>query len=227
MEKKYIDTTKLKVELFKKKNKNSERTTMSYKLTYFPFKALAEPIRFLLSYGGVEFEDVRIDRDQWTELKKLMPFGQVPVLEINGKMTHQSVAIARYLAKQMKLTGNNDLEDLEIDAMVDTINDLRQKISAVNKEDDKSRKQALKDQLILETLPFYLERLNNIAESGYLVLGRLTWADLYFVSMIDYMVGVMQMDILENYPHLQALKSLVLEVPGIQKWINIRPHSEY
>lgn len=55
-----------------------------------------------------------------------MPFGQVPVLEVNGKKIHQSVAITRYLAKQLKLAGDNDLQDLEIDAVVDTINDLRQ-----------------------------------------------------------------------------------------------------
>lgn len=41
----------------------------SYKLTYFPVKALGEPIRFLLSYGGVEFEDIRFNRDDWPKLK--------------------------------------------------------------------------------------------------------------------------------------------------------------
>lgn len=54
-----------------------------------------------------------------------MPFGQMPSLEYDGKLAHQSVAIARYLAKQVNLTGNNDWENLEIDAAVDTITDLR------------------------------------------------------------------------------------------------------
>lgn len=50
----------------------------SYKLTYFPVKALGEPIRFLLSYGGVEFEDIRFNRDDWPKLKPgkyLLNFG--------------------------------------------------------------------------------------------------------------------------------------------------------
>lgn len=55
-----------------------------------------------------------------------MPFGQVPVLEHNGKMAHQSLAIARYFARKVKLVGNDDWEALEIDAIVDTVNDLRQ-----------------------------------------------------------------------------------------------------
>lgn len=54
-----------------------------------------------------------------------MPFGQMPVLEHNGKAAHQSVAISRYLAKQVKLVGKDDWEDLEIDAVVDTFTDLR------------------------------------------------------------------------------------------------------
>lgn len=54
-----------------------------------------------------------------------MPFGQVPVLEVDGKVAHQSIAIARYLAKQVKLVGKDDWEDLAIDSMVDTVNDLR------------------------------------------------------------------------------------------------------
>lgn len=52
------------------------------------------------------------------------PFGQMPLLEHNGKTINQSLAIARYVAKQVKLTGNDDWENLEIDAVVDTISDI-------------------------------------------------------------------------------------------------------
>nr|XP_023014372.1 glutathione S-transferase-like [Leptinotarsa decemlineata] len=97
----------------------------AYKLTYFNVTALGEPIRFLLSYGGLDFEDVRVEFEQWPALKPTMPFGQMPVLEFNGKVAHQSTSICRYLAKQVKLNGQNDWEDLEIDAAADTVNDLR------------------------------------------------------------------------------------------------------
>ena len=53
------------------------------------------------------------------------PFGKTPVLEVDGKQTHQSIAICRYLAKQLGLNGSNDWEALEIDAIVDTLNDFR------------------------------------------------------------------------------------------------------
>ena len=53
------------------------------------------------------------------------PFGVVPTLQHNGKVAGQSIAIARYLAKKVKLAGNNDWEDLEIDATVDTLHDIK------------------------------------------------------------------------------------------------------
>lgn len=74
----------------------------SYKLSYFSVKALGEPIRFLLSYGGEDFQDVRFEKEDWLNLKPNYPFGQVPVLEVDGKVAHQSIAIARYLAKQVQ-----------------------------------------------------------------------------------------------------------------------------
>lgn len=54
-----------------------------------------------------------------------MPFGKVPVLEIDGKMLNQSVAITRYLSKKAGLAGGDDWESLLIDIAVDNINDLR------------------------------------------------------------------------------------------------------
>lgn len=57
-----------------------------------------------------------------------MPMGQIPVLEIDGKQIHQSIAICRYLANKVNLAGNDDFENYEIDSIVDTINDFRQSI---------------------------------------------------------------------------------------------------
>lgn len=54
-----------------------------------------------------------------------MPFGVMPVLEVDGKELHQSLALSRYLGKQFGLGGKNLMEELEIDSIVDTLNDFR------------------------------------------------------------------------------------------------------
>lgn len=202
-----------------------------YKLTYFPVKAVAEPIRLLFKYGGIDFEDVRVDRESeiWAQLKPHTPFGQVPVLEVDGKMAPQSIAIARYVAKQVRLTGRNDWEDLMIDSVVDTIGDLRQKIALYYFEKDEGAKNARKETLFNDTLPFYQQRLDAMARenNGHLVLGCLTWADIYFVGLLDFLNNMAGLDLTEGYPHLQAVKNNVLIIPDIQQWVETRPESEY
>ena len=41
----------------------------SYKLTYFNAKGLAEVPRFLFAKAGVEYEDVRLDNEQFKVIK--------------------------------------------------------------------------------------------------------------------------------------------------------------
>jgi hypothetical protein len=117
-----------------------------YKLHYFNVTGLGEPIRFLFHYGGIEFEDIRYSAEDWLEAKKSkyfifmllsnkylmckfnfsdMPFGQMPVLEIDGEKIAQSNAICRYLAKLVGLGSDNEFESMQIDSVVDSFNDLR------------------------------------------------------------------------------------------------------
>nr|AEB91977.1 glutathione S-transferase sigma 5 [Locusta migratoria] len=197
-----------------------------YKLTYFPIMGLAEPIRFLLSYGKIEFEDERCDQDKWPSVKESTPLGKVPVLEIDGKTTWQSVAICRYLAKQLGLAGANDWEDLQIDMAVDTISDLRMKVAAYAYETDEALKEKKKQSLLNETLPFMLPRLDKMVKEngGYFANGKLSWADLYFAAIpINFMMGF---DITKDYSNLSALKNTVCEIPAIKEWISKRPKTE-
>ncbi|KZC09849.1 PREDICTED: glutathione S-transferase-like [Dufourea novaeangliae] len=199
----------------------------TYKLTYFPVAALGEPIRFLFNYGGVEFEDNRFDRDDWPKLKQEMPFGQVPVLEIDGKKYPQSVAISRYLAKKFGVLGKDDLEALQVDATVDTIHDLRAKMAASHyetKEDIKADKRKVAEELV----PYYLERLDAQVKNngGHFVGGALTWADLTFVALLDYLNFMWGSDLIEKYENLKQLKEKVINLPAIKSWIEKRPKTE-
>lgn len=41
-----------------------------YKIYYFNVKALGEPLRFLLSYKNIPFEDIRIAKEDWPAQKE-------------------------------------------------------------------------------------------------------------------------------------------------------------
>lgn len=201
----------------------------SYKLTYFPIKGLAEPIRLLLSYGGVEFEDDRFNVEDWPKLKPSMPFGQVPVLEVDGKKIHQSIAICRYLGKQFGIAGKNDWEALEIDATVATLDDFRSKIGAWHYEAIPVAKEAKFDPLFKEIVPYYLERLDAQvkANGGYFVGGAVSWADLVFVGTLEYINFMTKFDITEKYENLKQLNSKILDLPNIKAWVAKRPVTDH
>lgn len=63
------------------------------KVIYSDFKGRAEPIRLALHLGKIPFEDQRISHQEWQDLKPQTPFGQMPVLEIDGKVGVPSVIV--------------------------------------------------------------------------------------------------------------------------------------
>lgn len=120
--------------------------------------------------------------------------GQIPILEVDGKVVHQSLAITRYLAREVGLAGANSWEDLEIDLAVDTVNDFRasrtrteisknltinglksfSEIAAVHYESDAAVQEARRVPLNKEIIPFYLQKLEEIAKlnNGHLALKK-------------------------------------------------------
>lgn len=43
-----------------------------YKLTYFNMTGLGEPIRMLFAYGGIKYEDNRIETEDWPALNQVI-----------------------------------------------------------------------------------------------------------------------------------------------------------
>ena len=66
------------------------------KLIYFDIPGKAEAIRLCASVGKVDFEDVRISRERFAEMKEqgALPYGQVPALDVGaGRMLAQSLSL--------------------------------------------------------------------------------------------------------------------------------------
>lgn len=157
----------------------------TYKLYYFNVTGLGEAIRLLLSYGGQKFDDIRFDKDQWAAIKPNTPMGQVPMLEVDGKKFYQSMAISRFLGQQYGLAGNDVFENLEIDMIAATIDDFRAALVRYLYEPNEEVKNRMKNVALKESLPFFTQRLNQIAgnNNGYLALGRVSWLNSYLGHM--------------------------------------------
>ena len=60
----------------------------------------------------------------WLARKPSLSFGQLPCLVWDGEVICQSMAICRFLAKQMNIAGRNNLEIAQVDEIVDVIQDV-------------------------------------------------------------------------------------------------------
>ena len=64
-----------------------------------------------------------IDPKPWTALKPTYPWGQVPCLEYKGGSYFQSMAICRFLARELGIAGKCNMEAARVDEIVDAIQD--------------------------------------------------------------------------------------------------------
>ncbi|KAJ2940386.1 hypothetical protein O0L34_g63 [Tuta absoluta] len=200
-----------------------------YVLTYFNVKALAEPSRLLLSYGGQEFEDRRIERENWEKVKPNYPFRQLPVLEIDGKEYAQSISIARYLGHKFGLAGANLEEDLEIDQAVDFFNDIRLKaVASMYEEDPELKKKKFEENI--KNNGWMLDKLNEIItkNNGHLACGKLTWADFVFAGIYDALKYVMQSPELDTkFPAFKKLQDTVYSLPRVKEFADKAPKTDF
>ncbi|TKR92240.1 hypothetical protein L596_006931 [Steinernema carpocapsae] len=196
---------------------------VAYKLHYFDgVGGRAELIRILLNYGGLAYEEVKIPLPEWPQHKAIYPNGQVPVMEIDGKILTQSIAIARFFAKKLDLLGGDDWEAAQTDAFVGMIEDT---IQAMKANDlimkivmGKGKESAAE---ITETLKPFLERLEKHLQSTNgtnLVANKLTWADFAIADLFKrYAISAPQL--YDGFPAVKKFIDSVHEHPKIKEYV--------
>ncbi|KZS14637.1 Glutathione S-transferase A4 [Daphnia magna] len=203
-----------------------------YKLRYFnnPRRGRAELARLILHQAGVEFEDIRFPHSEWPAIKPSTPFGQVPVLEVDGQVLAQSNTIARYLARKYGLAGKNDWEQALADMYADNINDLLNAAVPPFMEKDPVKQKEMYEKFMAETIANHvvlIEKQLKKNNTGYLVGNDLTWADLaYYAYFSDFLEVKFGSAFLKDAPLLKALIDRVKALPNIKKWTEFR-NSKY
>ncbi|KAE8747441.1 Glutathione-S-transferase S-4-like [Frankliniella occidentalis] len=202
----------------------------SYKLTYFPIRGRAEHLRVMFAYAKVQYEDNRISQDEWKTIKPTTPFGQLPVLEIDGVPVEQSISLARYLAKQFNIDGKDDMERLQADVFVSHIEDSRAGFVGVLKEQDPEKKAKLLETQKTEVLPAFFEKLDKrVAKNGGFSAGKsLLWSDIMLATYLEALVikDIIGADFDAKYPNLAKVKDAVFNNPSVKAYIDKRPHTD-
>ncbi|TMS36820.1 hypothetical protein L596_003898 [Steinernema carpocapsae] len=152
-----------------------------FRLIYFDREGRAEVSRLMFHDANVNFEDHRIQFDDWPSLKSSFPNEQLPVLEYNGKQLSQSDAINRFLAKLFGYHGVSEWDCARIDEIVSTFADVVSQLVAVILEDNaKAKIEKYNNAMEHHVYPFYqmLEtRLQAKNNHNWLVGNDISLAD--------------------------------------------------
>ncbi|OWR51757.1 glutathione S-transferase-like [Danaus plexippus] len=195
---------------------------MARKLHYFDTNGIAESVRYMLHYAKQKFEDVRYDYQSWPveQVKKSLPFGQLPLYEEGSKSLYQSVAIARYIGAVHNLIPADIWEQAQLDAIVLSVYDFWSKVIAYVTEQDIVKKQELKKEIFGELIDFYFSRFENqLKNNKGFFGGKLSWADFVFVGIIEAVNLRLGEQIESKYPHVAALVEKIRNLPGVKEYI--------
>lgn len=219
-----------------------------FRLVYFDSKGRAELSRLVLAQSATPYDDVRLNFAQWGPFKAAgkAPFGQLPVLEVDGATVSQSMSIARFLARECGLMGKTAVEGARIEMVTDQVMDLRTKFGPIVFEKDEAAKAAKFEEFFTTRanvysgkpepghLPTFLKTFEAFLakeESGFLVGGAVSLADL---ALYDHLAGVLaaakeigKEGVLTEAPAVAALVARVAALPRIAAWLAARPKTQY
>jgi glutathione S-transferase len=188
---------------------------MSIKVHYFAGYGRAEAVRMLLAHAKVAFEDVSYTFETLPEAKASgnLEFGQLPVLEIDGKFYAQSWAILRFAGKKYGYYPEDAYESWRVDSTLDAIGDLLNAFYKASFNPDEETKKALFQVFYDTTFPKWLDviekRVAANSSPDHIVGDKVTIAD-FALAALAYSTFLneanptkdQQLAIVEKYPKL-------------------------
>ena len=209
---------------------------MSLKIFYShsPFWR-AEVLRVSLFLADIQFEDIRISTEEFREViftgklkgKIEIPFNQLPVLEVDGKIIGQTGAIARYCGKLSNLYPKDDFLAAKVDQIIDTATDITNLISPTIREKDNIIKKKMRERLANKLLPRWFNYLENILQkeenSKWFVDNKISIADIAIWRLLGWvksgMLDGIPKNICDDYLKLNNINIELNNHPKIQEWM--------
>ncbi len=195
------------------------------KLLYFDAPvSRGEECRLALHIAGVDFEDVRIQRQNWPAMKPATPFGSVPVLEIPGRPPlAQSNAILTLVGRQHGLHPADPFEAAQHEAMMAYVEDLRANVSPTIRIANEDEKRKARQALAETYLPNWAERVEKQIGSGPFFAGdRIHVVDIKLHMAVRWFNGgkvdYIPATIFAIYPKLNRLHDAVRDHERVKAW---------
>lgn len=195
------------------------------KLYYFDAPiSRGEECRLALHAAGIDFEDVRLAREAWLELKPTTPFGSLPVLEWPGHpaLAHSS-AILVLIGRLHDLHPSEPFEAARHEALMGHCEDLRATVGPALRIADEGEKKKAREALATGYLPTwggFTER--QIGDGPFLAGAKLSVADLKIYQVVKWLVSGtvdhIPASIFEPFPKLTRLYEAVRDDARVRSW---------
>jgi glutathione S-transferase len=196
------------------------------KLSYFDMNGgRAEPVRLALAIGGIAFEDHRFTFAEFADVRKTAPFGQVPVLWVDGVQVTQCDAMLRYAGRLCGLYPSDAFQALRCDEVAYVVEEATAKLGPTFRLTGEAQK-AARTALVEGSMPVYLKWLQTqlLGQGGeYFIENRLTVADLkVFIDVRGLNSGRLDhipKDLVEQVaPALNAHANRIANLPAVQAY---------
>jgi glutathione S-transferase len=199
------------------------------KVGYWKIRGLAQPIRMLLGYLGIEFEDElyecgdapEYDRSCWFNVRESlgMEFPNLPYLIDGGIKISQSNAVMRYLGRKAGLDGKTESEKINVDVMENQSMDFRNGFIVLcyrsSQESFEERKKAF-----IENLKTILTRFDSVlGKRKFFGSDELTFVDFMMYELLDQH-RIFDADLLKPYGNITSFLSRFEEIPQIKAFMN-------
>lgn len=198
------------------------------KLVYFKMRALAEAPQMLMRAYGIEYTYLMSwDHfgDQWSEVKPMVPFKQLPILELdNGIQIGQSIAILNYIETVAGLSIRDPEKAAEACAILQSSQELFAPLNpTVNfavGENFKAKRDAMRSDL--ESRFSDLERYLNKYDGRYFVDDMPRAAEFACFHHLD-LSKKLDPKLIDGFPRLMEFVDDMTSIDEVSDYMRNRP----
>ncbi|GAB1598752.1 S-crystallin 3 [Argonauta hians] len=213
----------------------------SYTLHYFNHRGRAEICRMLFAAAGVQYNDRRIESSEWDSMRNKMPCSMMPMLELDNRtQIPQSMAMARYLAREFGFHGRSNIEMARVDYISDCFYDIlddymrmfqdsncRMRFQKSSGSSGSTEQRNRYRETCRRILPF-MERTLEMRNGGnqFFMGDQLTMADMMCYCALENPL-MEDSSMLSSYPKLQSLRNRVMSHPKLNNYLQKRSRTEF
>ncbi len=159
----------------------------TYKVHYFEGNGRAVNLRAILDYSNANWEDNKINFAEWPTIKASgkFEFGQMPVLEVDGKQKTQTIALEVFLARRFGLMGSNEEDEYQILNVLSTREDYSKHLFGLlmPNEEQKNKREEIINNLRENVFPTILgaveKRYVENGKGNYFLGDKFSLADIF------------------------------------------------